>query len=227
MALVLRRGIEALGRAALSTASQHAGKQTHIDAADGDGPRVPGASGVIGAAKAAIRGASKGLADKTQRHSQREFTRLGINLREAEPKLGKLIDGWRDQNVERVTSLLEHERDELSDILGKGSGKTVAELRTRIEERLEVSRAKADLLARDQVLTLNAQITEQRHKAAGIEEYTWTTAGDERVRESHEEMDGERCRWDDPPEVDGERVHPGQPINCRCIPFPHLPELED
>jgi SPP1 gp7 family putative phage head morphogenesis protein len=230
MALVVRRGLEALRAAVLGMPlADFAKAKVHTDAADGSPPepKLPAFAGILAKAKAAIRGASLGVAGKVQKNSQSEFKRLGIDLRTEEPKLGKLIDGWRAQNVERVTSLLEHERDELADILAKGWGKSVPELRDRIEERLEVSRNKADLLARDQVLTLNAQVTEARHKAAGIEEYIWTSAGDERVRESHDAMDGERCRWDDPPEVDGERVHPGQPINCRCIAHPILPELED
>lgn len=233
MALVVRRGIETLGRAVLAmnlAAFAKASEAVHTDAADGsppERPKLPGFAGILGRAKTALSGASVGIAGKVQKNSQNEFKRLGIDLRQAEPKLGAQIDGWRKQNVERVTSLLEHERDELADILRKGANKTVEALRQDIEERLDVSRRKADLLARDQVLTLNAQITEARHKAAGIEEYVWTTAGDERVRESHEEVDGETFRWDDPPEIDGELVHPGQPINCRCIPFPVLPELED
>ena len=228
MAMAVRRGIEALARAVLGIDLGRFAKQAQrTDAADGDAPTIPGAAHITRQAAAAVRAASGSVATKVQRHSQNEFRRLGINLREEEPKLGKLIDSWRDQNAERVTMLLEHERDELSDILGKGSGKTRAELSERIQERLEVSRTKADLLARDQVLTLNSQITQERQKAAGIEKYIWTTANDERVRDSHEEVDGETFSWDDPPEIDGERVHPGEPINCRCVPFPVLPELEE
>ncbi len=48
-------------------------------------------------------------------------------------------------------------------------------------------------------------------------------AGDERVRPSHEALDGTRQRWDDPP-AEG---HPGEPINCRCIAEPVLGPLFD
>jgi uncharacterized protein with gpF-like domain len=40
------------------------------------------------------------------------------------------------------------------------------------------------------------------------------------VRESHADMEGQMCDWDDPPEVDGEKVHPGEAINCRCVAIP-------
>lgn len=228
MALVIRRSVAKLGRAVLGVSlAPYAGQDAKLDAADGGGPRIPGADQAIKSAKAAIRGVSLRLGDRVQRHSQQEFRRLGINIADAEPGFGELIGEWRAANVARVGSLLEHERDELSDILSKGSNKTVAELRQTIEDRLEVSRAKADYLARDQITTLNSQISHERMRAAGIEEAYWTTSNDERVRDSHAEMDGVLFSIDDPPEVDGEAVLPGEPPLCRCISMPRLPELED
>lgn len=228
MALVIRRSIEQLGRAVLGMPlGQFAQQAEHHDAADGGAPGIPGAAGIVKRAKAAARAVSVGLGGKVQRHSQNEFKRLGISLRRDEPAFGELIDEWRTANVARVGSLLEFERDELADILSKGANKTVADLRGVIEERLEVSRAKADYLARDQVTTLNSQISHERMRAAGVEEGYWTTSNDERVRDSHAEMDGELFSIDDPPEVDGEPALPGEPPLCRCITMPRLPELEE
>lgn len=227
MAMLIRHGVEALGRAVLGMPmSKFAKEAQRTDAADGGGPRIPGADGIATAAKRSIRSVSKLLATRVQRHSQGEFKRLGIELRK-EPVFTKQIEAWRKVNVERVGSLLEFEHDELADILSKGWGKTVPELRQRIEERLEVSRNKADLLARDQVLTLNAQISHGRMAAAGITQAYWTTSKDERVRDSHAAMDGELFDIDDPPEVDGEKALPGEPILCRCVSSPRLPELEE
>lgn len=228
MAMAVRSGIEALGRAVLGMGLARFAKQAaHSDAADGGAPPNVPATALIKAAKARARAASALVATKIQRHSQGEFKRLGIDLRKTEPSFGETIDAWRKVNVERVSTLLEFERDELADILSKGWGKTAPELRARIEERLEVSRAKADQLARDQVLTLNSQISHGRMAAAGITQAWWTTSKDERVRDSHAAMDGELFDLDDPPEVDGENVLPGEPILCRCVSAPRLPELED
>ncbi len=228
MALLLRRSIEQLARAVLGMGLARFSKEpAHADAADGGAPPIPGAAAILKAAKARARAASEGVAVKIERHSQNEFKRLGINLRKEEPGFGHLIDDWRAQNVERVTSLVEFERDELADILSKGANKTVAELRQRIEERLEVSRNKADLLARDQVLTLNSQISHERMRAAGIERAIWVSSNDERTRASHAEADGAEFDIADGLLVDDEDVRPGEPINCRCISMPILPELED
>jgi SPP1 gp7 family putative phage head morphogenesis protein len=70
----------------------------------------------------------------------------------------------------------------------------------------------AALIARDQIATLNGQLNRARQTAAGITEFVWETMRDDRVRETHEELQGERFTWTDG--WDG--VFPGEPINCRC-----------
>ena len=70
----------------------------------------------------------------------------------------------------------------------------------------------AALIARDQIATLNGQLNRSRQTAAGITEFVWETMRDDRVRETHEELQGERFTWTDG--WDG--VFPGEPINCRC-----------
>lgn len=89
--------------------------------------------------------------------------------------------------------------------------------------RGNVSKHRAELIARDQVLKLNGQINRIRQQNAGVESYTWSTSHDERVRHEHELRDGKPFRWDLPPD-DG---HPGEPIQCRCIPIPIITELDD
>lgn len=51
---------------------------------------------------------------------------------------------------------------------------------------------------------------------AGIEEYIWRTAGDNRVRPAHILRNGKKFKWDRPP-LDG---HPGMAIRCRCVAIP-------
>lgn len=226
LALVTRRFVDRLQRAVLALPLGQYAKQRTDAAADGGGPALEELKPIIRAAVKQISKASAGVAQKAQRHSKSEFTRLGIKLKD-EPGLAKQIAAWRKANVERIESLGEFEREELSGILARGHGKTVTELRQTILERFEVTRAKADLLARDQVLTLNAQISQSRAVAAGITEFYWSTSNDERVRESHEAIDGERFEYADPPEVDGENVLPGMPPNCRCVATPILPSSEE
>ena len=166
-------------------------------------------------------------ATRTKEHSRREGLRLGIKLKK-EPTFKTLIDGWRKDCVARIESVQEDQLDKIERILDEGFGMRAETLAKEIARQVEdVTESRAEMIARDQVLTLNAKITRGRHAEAGIERFAWTTSGDERVRESHAAIDGQVFSYDDLPEVDGEKVFPGEPPMCRCIPFPILPELDD
>lgn len=52
------------------------------------------------------------------------------------------------------------------------------------------------------------------------EYYIWRTVGDERVRPSHEEHDGDAFNWHIPPETG----HPGSEHNCRCWVIDYSPK---
>jgi SPP1 gp7 family putative phage head morphogenesis protein len=84
----------------------------------------------------------------------------------------------------------------------------------------QIAENRVRLIARDQTSKMNASFNQARQTSVGIEKYEWQTAGDERVRESHAELDGQVFSWDDPPEVDGEPANPGEPVNCRCVAIP-------
>jgi len=179
--------------------------------------------------EASVEGDSDTAAKRTVQNSKSEFERLGIKLLDAEPDLGPLIDAWRAENVGRITGMLDDELDKIETILRNGDGLVVGDLADALEDQLGVSESRANLIARDQVLTLNGQITKERQGACGIEKYVWTTSNDERVRETHAELEGTTQSWDDPPEIndDGDTGHPGEDYQCRCIAFPILPELDD
>lgn len=102
-------------------------------------------------------------------------------------------------------------------------GLSVAELKDRLLAKGDISAARAELIARDQVLKLNAQVNQARQEAAGVEEYVWSTVGDDRVRPTHRAHEGRRYRWDTPPERTG---HPGHDVQCRCVPIPVLDEFD-
>lgn len=94
----------------------------------------------------------------------------------------------------------------------------------------DVTQSRAELIARDQVLKLNAEVTQKRHEAAGIVEFVWSTSRDERVRPDHKVLEGKRYRYDDPPVVDrrrGTRGLPGIHFQCRCVAIPVIPGFDD
>ncbi len=161
-----------------------------------------------------------------------EFQRtIGISVRDPSLGVGHLLDAWRTKNVDLITSLAGKQLDTITDTLGEAEAGAwrVEELRGKLQEDFGVTKSKADLLARDQTLKLNGQITKQRQTNAGISRYIWTSSGDERVRPMHDELDGTMQTWGDPPVTseDGATNEPGQDYQCRCTAFPVLDELVD
>lgn len=101
---------------------------------------------------------------------------------------------------------------------GIRDGLRVESIRDKIKHLNGVSQRRAETIARDQIGKYHGGMMQTRQRQLGITGYTWTTVGDERVRESHEGRDGKHFEWSDPP-TDG---HPGQPVNCRCSAVPDL-----
>lgn len=85
-------------------------------------------------------------------------------------------------------------------------------------------------IARDQSSKMNSAFNQGRQLQVGIQKYQWSTSEDERVRETHADMErgGENgdgiYRWDEPGPlagtIDGEPCHPGEDIQCRCAAIP-------
>lgn len=195
-------------------------ERSHTDAASDD------ALGSVLPTARTILSASSGVAEKTTRHSKVEFRRIGIRI-DDEPPLERLVDKWRASSSQRFAKILQRERDTIVELLKDSENRTPQELEERLEERFVVAQSKLESAAHDDILTLNGQITRERQTAAGIEKFVWTTAADGRVRESHAELDGQTFDWDDPPEIDGEPMIPGEDDNCRCVAFPVLEELAE
>lgn len=94
-----------------------------------------------------------------------------------------------------------------------------------IKSRYNVSRSKAQFLARQETALFVSKYNEAKVKEAGVVSYKWSTAHDERVRSSHKHLDGTTQFYDHPPITDlatGARNNPGSDWNCRCVPIPIL-----
>jgi SPP1 gp7 family putative phage head morphogenesis protein len=154
---------------------------------------------------------------------------LGIPIAAPQAGIRSLLRAFIQDNIGLVRSLLGDDLRALEGLVGAGlrKGLRVEELRDQIQQRLQVSKSKAALLARDQTGKLFGELNRARQRSLGIEEYTWSTSNDERVRKGHKPLEGTRQRWDSPPVVDprtGRREHPGGDYQCRCQAIPVLPE---
>lgn len=105
-----------------------------------------------------------------------------------------------------------------------------------IKERGNVTRSRAKFIARDQTSKLNADLTEARNVALGLDLYEWGGTGDERERDSHFVLNSKLCKYSDPTVYsdDGGKTwkkrssigafigKPGEDYQCRCLPLPYV-----
>ena len=168
------------------------------------------------------------LAQFTEEATKKEFKRvLGVDLFTNDRGLADTIEFFSINNMTLSKSLIEQSLDKAQATVFSGfqTGRRWEEIAKDIEKQIDpkvgnvVNRAR--LIARDQISKLNGQLTQERQTNLGVTKYIWRTSQDERVRDSHRELEGTTQSWDDPPSVG----HPGEDINCRCTAEPVLDEF--
>ena len=187
----------------------------------------------------------KKIANLTGTRSIREWKKLvkknlGIDLSE-DVFMGdtyqKGLEEWTKQNVNLIVTVPKDTLGQLEAVVREGfkNGLTSKALRDKILEDYNVSESRAEFWARDQVAKLNAQITEEQHRAAGVTKYRWSSSKDSRVRDCHRFYDGKIFSYDKPPEQwyvtksrgivhTGHYANPGMYFNCRCVAIPVFDE---
>lgn len=134
-----------------------------------------------------------------------------------------------NENVQLIKTLSERHFGKLqTEIMAAVTqGKRVEDIESVIDSQFSSMNSNAELIARDQVGKLNGQLTEVTQVGLGISRYRWRGVNDERERSSHRDLEGQEFSWDSPPIVDGESVHPGEAIQCRCYAEPVFDDLLD
>ena len=181
------------------------------------------------------------IGKQTKNTSLREWKRavkntLGIDLFDGyygDDFYERQITNWVGENAQMIKSIPSDAMREMQDIVLNGyrEGKLLRDIQNEIQDAYGVNKRKAQMLARDQIATLNAQIAQAQQRDAGIQRYRWSTSHDARVRDCHKALDGKVFSWDSPPEMwyetkkngkvmTGRRCHPGCDFACRCVAIP-------
>jgi len=147
---------------------------------------------------------------------------------------GPLLESMKDAtkaNVDLIRTVPEQYLGKVEEAVtgGWSQGQRWESIVEQVKHVGDVTESRAEVIARDQVAKMNSSFNQERQQQVGIEKYEWSTSQDERVRPSHQEVDGKVFRWDEPGpvagSVDGEPCHAGQDILCRCAALPYI-ELE-
>jgi SPP1 gp7 family putative phage head morphogenesis protein len=141
---------------------------------------------------------------------------LSISL--PEMGLGPQLEAFAEQNAQLITSIAEDHLGEAAKVVETATtrGMRVESIAQLLEERFDVIRSRAQVIARTETAKLKAQIDRRRAQNVGVTHFFWVDSSDERVRPKHERLDGQRFAYDNPPRVG----LPGEPINCRCTATP-------
>ena len=145
---------------------------------------------------------------------------LGVDLTAVvrENDLGNYIDLASSRSANLIQGLADDTRKRIKDrtLQAVLSGETSKSYRKTLVEDFGIADRRAQLIARDQIGKVTSDLNRIRHQQAGVEEYIWTTAHDERVRSLHRSLDGRQYKYGESTGAEG-GLPPGQPIRCRCI----------
>ncbi len=151
------------------------------------------------------------------------FTKvIGIPVQSI-PSLEKHLNTFIRENVRLIESVPEAALSQIEGVINRGArtGARAEDMAVEIYDRVDVSASKAQFIARDQTNKLYGELTQLRQTETGVTSYVWRTSRDEKVRPSHQVLDGKLIQWDNPPDVG----HPGADFRCRCTSDPNLEEL--
>lgn len=166
---------------------------------------------------------------------------LGIQFPSDEGWWPSARELWQDMNYDIIRSDIKKYIADINAATEQAvtNGWSAGKLSAKIQELDDkISRSRARFIARDQMGKLNGQVSQHRMQDIGLSMYEWSTSGDERVRESHEVMEGLLCRWDDaevcshdngktwvPRPAGAVLMHPGMDYQCRCCALPWFDEI--
>lgn len=171
------------------------------------------------------------IARKVSETNKRQWHRIlrkqyRVDVIKSESWLEPRLIEWERRNIALIESIpadyVQRLEGKIIDAVQRGM--TAKQVTAIVLNVYPLPKARARLIARDQVGKLNGQLTQLRQEALGVKEYIWRGVMDSRERASHVAHEKKRYLWDKPPKDTG---HPGEDYQCRCTAEPVLPMFED
>lgn len=144
--------------------------------------------------------------------------------------LGEVAEDFVSQNVSLITRIPKRLHEKVEGMVMNAVAKPDlnVNLAEEIEKQFGIAERHAMLIARDQIAKFYGNVNRKRQENLGVRKFVWRTVNDERVRDSHGELEGQEFSWDDLPLNErGEPISPGSDFQCRCYSEPVLTDLVD
>ena len=155
---------------------------------------------------------------------------IGIDVFGQSPNMQELLDSTVFENTRLIRTIPDQYLNQVQSIVvtNMKAGLRPSNIVSQLSNQFGITKRRAKLIARDQTSKANGEISKERQGSAGFEFFKWVTAEDSRVRDDHDDIADDNIgfgvgiyRWNAPPKNNkGQRIIPGQEINCRCIAIP-------
>ncbi len=183
---------------------------------------------------AVVRSMGQRVNVRSRDNVRRQFKRvLGVDVLAAEPWLADEVAAFTRENVKLIESVADEGLADVEQMVMRNvkAGAGPGRIRQQLEETFDLSRSRADLIARDQTTKFHARLSRLRLQGQGVDRYRWQTSQDQRVRDTHRHLNGTLQNFNRPPVTvtsgrrAGERNNPGEDIQCRCWAEPLIEDL--
>jgi len=133
------------------------------------------------------------------------------NLRS--PKNRKIIKANARANAALLKDFNKTEVERLATLTSKSikEGWSTKRLQKEIKNAIGITNRRAVNIARDQIMRLNSQMTEQLSKESGVKQFIWVHSGNPNGRPVHIKRNGKKYSFKRPPSE-----LPGELNNCMC-----------
>lgn len=138
----------------------------------------------------------------------------------------ELIQTYVQRNASLIKSLSDDVVKRVEQIVydGKLNGWSATRVSKELQKQLKIAQGRANLIATDQLSSLNADLNQYRNEALGLKKYVWVHRRDDRTRPLHRKLGEERrvYTYGKPTDAEG-GLPPGKNIRCRCVASPLIP----
>lgn len=163
---------------------------------------------------------AKGATSHTERAMMQAFKRAGFTVRfSMSERVEQETEGVIGENVGLIKSIGNQYLEDVQQSVWQAikAGHDMHTLSKTLHTKYEISKRRADFIARDQNNKAKAVIERERRLEIGITKAIWQHSRvGKKPRISHVHANGKEFDIEQGMYIDGEWIQPGELINCRC-----------